>query len=196
MVASFWVGRMVEEGSCSIDVSLLPSCIHLWFVFDFYPTHIPSFPSSSSSTTILSSLPSQHPTTLPHNRTPPTMSFSPTTPPFTPTTLILTLTLPLPLTYLLYHALSTLYLPPLSPIPSPTLYALIPLPLTLPSLTSHRAFSIHRLHQHYGPLIRIAPHELSFSDPALTKRIYGQAPPFMKSESYKHFQLATSRGFS
>lgn len=43
---------------------------------------------------------------------------------------------------------------------------------------------MHSVHNKYGTIIRIAPDELSFSDPAVIKEIYSQGTPFMKSPFY------------
>ena len=47
----------------------------------------------------------------------------------------------------------------------------------------------------YGPVIRIAPNELSFADPLAIKEIYGQGTPYMKSPFYDGMHLGTPNLF-
>jgi cytochrome P450 len=56
--------------------------------------------------------------------------------------------------------------------------------LSYHDLVGSRTATLHRLHDKYGTVIRIAPDELSFSDPVVIKEIYSQGTPFMKSPFY------------
>lgn len=42
----------------------------------------------------------------------------------------------------------------------------------------------HQLHVDYGPVVRIGPNELSFSDPAVAKKLYSQSAQFAKAPVY------------
>ena len=44
--------------------------------------------------------------------------------------------------------------------------------------------ALHAAHEKYGSIIRIAPNELSFSDPAVIKEIYSQGTALLKSPFY------------
>lgn len=44
-----------------------------------------------------------------------------------------------------------------------------------------RTATLHDCHMKYGPVIRVAPDELVFSDPAIIKQIYGFNPSYEKS---------------
>ncbi|KZT51464.1 cytochrome P450 [Calocera cornea HHB12733] len=48
-----------------------------------------------------------------------------------------------------------------------------------------------RLHKKYGPIVRIAPNEVSISDPAAMKVIYSITGGFYKSEFYEPFRIPT-----
>jgi benzoate 4-monooxygenase len=51
-------------------------------------------------------------------------------------------------------------------------------------LAGSRTATLHSVHNEYGTIIRIAPDELSFADPAVIKEIYSQGTAFMKSPFY------------
>lgn len=52
-----------------------------------------------------------------------------------------------------------------------------------------RTTTIHRLHQKYGPSVRIGPREVSFSNTEMVKTIYCQRSDFMKAPVYDHFSV-------
>ena len=54
---------------------------------------------------------------------------------------------------------------------------------------------MHSVHEKYGKVVRIAPNELSFSDPAIIKEIYSQGTPFMKSPFYNGLNEGTPNLF-
>ena len=88
-----------------------------------------------------------------------------------PSVLVLGTTL-LPL-YLLTKCLYNLLLHPLRHHPGPLLNSLSPLPRLLLTLRGTEPQTLHRLHLHYGPVVRLAPNELSFIDAKAWKDIYG-----------------------
>jgi hypothetical protein len=54
-------------------------------------------------------------------------------------------------------------------------------------MAGFRTQMIHSLHQKYGPIVRIAPNEISFSDKAVVKEIYGQSTKVIKAPIYDSF---------
>jgi cytochrome P450 len=51
-------------------------------------------------------------------------------------------------------------------------------------LGGSRTLTIHELHKQYGPIVRIAPDELSFTTNEAIRDIYGQQTQYMKAEIY------------
>lgn len=51
-----------------------------------------------------------------------------------------------------------------------------------------------QLHEKYGPLVRLGPKHVSFSDGSLIPEIYGFGSKFTKSDFYKMFDIKTPRG--
>lgn len=77
-----------------------------------------------------------------------------------------------------------LYFHPLSRYPGPSLWAVSRLPFVLAMRSGHLAHRIQSFHEKYGSVVRIAPGELSFIDPAASRDIYTHRPghlPFPKS---------------
>lgn len=59
--------------------------------------------------------------------------------------------------------------------------------LIITGIIGHRTITIHRLHQKYGPSVRIGPNEVSYSNPEVVKELYSQQTQFMKAPSYETF---------
>lgn len=59
--------------------------------------------------------------------------------------------------------------------------------LTFIDLAGYRTTWIHKLHQQYGPTVRIGPNEISFSNSEMIKEIYGQQTAYMKAPIYGSF---------
>ncbi|TVY17621.1 putative sterigmatocystin biosynthesis P450 monooxygenase [Lachnellula arida] len=74
----------------------------------------------------------------------------------------------LPLSLKLHQAITS----PLSKIPGPRYTILTPIFLMLQEFTSKRRLYIHRLHQKYGPVVRLGPNEVSFTSLEALKEIY------------------------
>ncbi|KAK4548038.1 hypothetical protein LTR36_010758 [Oleoguttula mirabilis] len=53
-----------------------------------------------------------------------------------------------------------------------------------------------RLHDHYGPLVRIGPKHVSFSDATLIPLVYGISTKFWKSDFYKMFDIKAPTGWA
>lgn len=74
-----------------------------------------------------------------------------------------------------------LFLHPLSSIPGPRLAAVSQLWKRRADWKARRAHFMLKAHEKYGPVVRIAPNELSFSDPGLLQQVYGHKG-YMKSD--------------
>ena len=66
-------------------------------------------------------------------------------------------------------------LAPLRKIPGPAHTLLTPVPLIVQEFSSNRRMHIHQLHQKYGPVVRIAPSEVSFTSLAAVREIYASS---------------------
>lgn len=79
---------------------------------------------------------------------------------------------------------------PLFRIPGPVLSAFTSLPLRWNELNANRTLYIHDLHLRYGPVVRIAPKEVSFTSWAAVKEIYcSGGSGFDKTEFYDMFRI-------
>ncbi|EKG16266.1 hypothetical protein MPH_06520 [Macrophomina phaseolina MS6] len=84
-------------------------------------------------------------------------------------------------------AISRIYFHPLSKFPGPRIAAFSNLPYSVSYLGGRQPYDILKLHEKYGPVVRISPHELSFSTAQSWRDIYGQRvghQPFIKSAFY------------
>ncbi|CAM1502849.1 Fc.00g076250.m01.CDS01 [Cosmosporella sp. VM-42] len=79
---------------------------------------------------------------------------------------------------------------PVWKLPGPLLSNFTSLILKWHELKANRTLYIHALHQKYGPVVRIAPNEVSFTSPAALKEIYGSGGSgYDKTEFYNLFQV-------
>lgn len=79
---------------------------------------------------------------------------------------------------------------PLWKIPGPTLSGFTSLGLKWNELNANRTLYIHDLHLQYGPVVRIAPHEVSFTSWTALKEIYcSGGSGFDKTEFYDLFKI-------
>ena len=133
--------------------------------------------------------------------------------------------LTLPPQLLLYQTTQTLYnlyFHPLASFPGPLSQRASKLPWALQHVLGTEAFETHKLHVQYGPIVRIAPNHLAFTDPRAWRDIYGHLvgakhgqPEMQKShtfskaiddiptsilnaprEEHSRFRRALSHGFS
>ncbi|KAI0357655.1 cytochrome P450 [Trametes cingulata] len=82
-----------------------------------------------------------------------------------------------------------LVLAPLARLPGPKLSALTALPLIYREFTGRRRAWIHDLHLKYGPVVRIAPNEVSFATRESVKEIYSSGGSgYDKTSLYKLFE--------
>ncbi|KAH7122444.1 cytochrome P450 [Dendryphion nanum] len=88
----------------------------------------------------------------------------------------------------IFYRIYTYLTHPLRSFPGPFFCRLTNLPYSTWFFSGRRDFYILSLHERYGPVIRIAPNELSFNTANSWKDIYGFRPdhrPFIKSEFYE-----------
>jgi hypothetical protein len=78
--------------------------------------------------------------------------------------------------YFATHAIYSLYFHPLSKHPGPFLNAISPLPRLWLNINGREPQTVLKWHLKYGPIVRMAPNELSFITPAW-KDIYGFKKP-------------------
>lgn len=79
---------------------------------------------------------------------------------------------------------------PLAKLPGPTVSLFTSLPLRWKEMKANRREWIHRLHVRYGPVVRIAPDEVSFTSPAAVKEIYcSGGSGYDKTEFYDLFKV-------
>ncbi|MAD87319.1 MAG: hypothetical protein CL912_30545 [Deltaproteobacteria bacterium] len=84
---------------------------------------------------------------------------------------------------------------PLSKFPGPRLWAISQLPQTYYLFRGRLPFKILELHNRYGPVVRLAPNELSFTTTDAWNDIY--AKPTKRSQLHKeHMFLPPSTGVS
>lgn len=77
-----------------------------------------------------------------------------------------------------------------SKIPGPALSRFTSLVLKWHELGANRTMYIHRLHLKYGPVVRVAPNEVSFTSPTALKEIYGSGGSgYDKTEFYRLFEV-------
>ena len=72
-----------------------------------------------------------------------------------------------------YRMVYNVFFHPLRQFPGPLHRRASALPWAFSVFTGKNAFAVQKLHDKYGPVVRIAPEHLSFTDPAAWKDIYG-----------------------
>jgi benzoate 4-monooxygenase len=70
-------------------------------------------------------------------------------------------------------------------VPGPFLARLTGLWVTLLDLSGHRTAYIHKLHEKYGRVVRVAPDQLCFASPEALKDIYGANSRLIKAPVYQ-----------
>ncbi|OJZ80685.1 hypothetical protein ASPFODRAFT_147321 [Aspergillus luchuensis CBS 106.47] len=83
---------------------------------------------------------------------------------------------------------------PLRHIPGPLYTRVTRLPLKLSIVTGKRIYFIHDLHQKYGPVVRIAPDEVSISSLPEFKEIHRVGSAFLKTPWYQKFSWDRNPG--
>lgn len=90
-------------------------------------------------------------------------------------------------TKVLYAGVYNAYFHPLSRFPGPKLAACSNVPYSISFLGGRQPYNILELHRRYGPVVRVAPNELSFNTAQSFRDIYGFRPghkTFVKSIFY------------
>lgn len=83
---------------------------------------------------------------------------------------------------------------PLRTVPGPAIAQLTSLALKWNELCANRTLYIHALHQKYGPVVRIAPNEVSFTSWPALKEIYcSVGSGYDKTEFYDLFKIYGKR---
>ncbi|KAK5255321.1 hypothetical protein LTS06_000342 [Exophiala xenobiotica] len=77
------------------------------------------------------------------------------------------------------------YASPLRQIPGPFLASCTRLWKVLSTYSGHTEWDYIALHQKYGPVVRVAPNELSFASPNAARDIFAVGKGFTKTEFYK-----------
>lgn len=79
-------------------------------------------------------------------------------------------------------------------VPGPLISNFTSLVLKWHELNANRTVYIHELHKKYGPVVRIAPNEVSFTSIDALKEIYGSGGSgYDKTEFYDLFQVYGKR---
>ncbi|KAL6154831.1 hypothetical protein ACJQWK_01334 [Exserohilum turcicum] len=102
--------------------------------------------------------------------------------------LMLTLTLG-PILILFIRSVYRVYFHPLSHIPGPLLAKLTSLWLYYHAYVGDEASTIHKLHQQYGPYVRVSPTEVDLSDADGIPAIYVSKRGFPKANCYANFDI-------
>lgn len=90
---------------------------------------------------------------------------------------------------LLGYIVSRGFVSPLSKVPGPWYTRFTSLWIKYQEFTAHRRESIHRLHQIYGPVVRLGPNEVSFTSLDAIKEIYSSGGSgYDKTEFYTLFR--------
>jgi len=92
---------------------------------------------------------------------------------------------------IIYH----LFFSPLRHIPGPFLAKFTTKWLTINEVMGHRSEVVEKAHERYGPVVRLAPDELSFSDASCIKELYLSGSKFPKSRRYEGFASTTRASF-
>ncbi|KAF4458647.1 hypothetical protein FALBO_14615 [Fusarium albosuccineum] len=83
---------------------------------------------------------------------------------------------------------------PIAKVPGPAVSNFTSLVLKWNELGANRTMYLHALHKKYGPVVRIAPNEVSFTSAAALKEIYGSGGSgYDKTEFYDLFQVYGKR---
>ncbi|KAF5978572.1 phenol 2-monooxygenase [Fusarium coicis] len=98
--------------------------------------------------------------------------------------------------YLLYNVTFTIFFNPLSRLPGPWISCWSDMIAKYHWLKGTRAQYVHDLHQQYGPVVRIGPHEVDISDMAAVKEIHRVKDGYRKAAFYKNLVPNTNNLFN
>ncbi|KAI9172819.1 putative sterigmatocystin biosynthesis P450 monooxygenase STCB [Paramyrothecium foliicola] len=88
-----------------------------------------------------------------------------------------------------YLFLDTLIFSPLSHVPGPRFFAVTKWRLAYEDWKGTRTRTIYRLHQEYGPAVRIGPNEVSFNSLTALRTIYGPGSRYGRTTFYRMFDV-------
>ena len=91
--------------------------------------------------------------------------------------------------YWLYQIVASLFFSPLAAIPGPKLYALTGLRLAYDDYTGSRTRNFVKLHEKYGPVVRVGPNEVIFNSVSALRTIYGAGSGFERTDFYRMFDV-------
>ncbi|KAF2099150.1 cytochrome P450 CYP3/CYP5/CYP6/CYP9 [Rhizodiscina lignyota] len=91
----------------------------------------------------------------------------------------------------IYHA----YFHPLSRYPGPKLWAAYRVPFALNNIRGRLPFKVLEFHRKYGPVVRIAPDELAFTDPHAWNDIYGMQSGRVQNQKDPYAYTPRQPGF-
>jgi hypothetical protein len=96
---------------------------------------------------------------------------------------------------LVIHGISTvlynLFWSPLRSVPGPKWYAATPFPRLWLYFSGREPWVVKEMHGRYGPIVRLAPYEVSFIDEKAWPEIYGYKAATHKDETFYPFSPAT-----
>ncbi|PGH20117.1 hypothetical protein AJ80_03685 [Polytolypa hystricis UAMH7299] len=78
--------------------------------------------------------------------------------------------------YFFFLAVYRLWLSPLAKFPGPALNAISSLPIVVWALKGRLPMETRKLHEKYGPIVRVSPNELAFTSATAWQDIYGHRP--------------------
>lgn len=87
-------------------------------------------------------------------------------------------------TFLLCSVCWTVFFSPLARVPGPKSFAWTTWRLAYEDYKGTRTRTIHRLHEIYGPVVRVGPSEVSFNSLAALRQIYGAGSAFGRPASF------------
>ncbi|KAJ9131801.1 Cytochrome P450 family protein [Pleurostoma richardsiae] len=90
---------------------------------------------------------------------------------------------------LLCRCVYCLYIHPLSSVPGPRLAACSSLWLAWHTFIGDECTTIYRLHQRYGPVLRIAPNDVDIANGDAVEPIYIDKGGFQKTQAYSKFYI-------
>ncbi|CVL06816.1 related to benzoate 4-monooxygenase cytochrome P450 [Fusarium mangiferae] len=98
--------------------------------------------------------------------------------------------------YFLYYATVTIFFNPLSRLPGPCISCWTDVILKYHWLKGTRAQYVHRLHQRYGPVVRVGPREVDISDMTAAKEIHRVKDGYGKAPFYQNLVPNTNNLFN
>lgn len=87
--------------------------------------------------------------------------------------------------------LYNLFWSPLRAVPGPWWYAATPFPRLWLYFSGREPFTVKETHERYGPVVRLAPYEVSFIDERAWPEIYGYKATTHKDETFYPFSPGT-----